>query len=293
MVPHGRLQYQSSGCALLLVRLRTIDSSSSSPTFQPVFYPPCHHSSSCLSQLDCKDAVEDHVASLAKVKVNNIHSSPLICRASCFNTGGKQVGQVLFALAHPVCLLLVTFFSLRCLDTAPRRLCSLVFVRRWPACSSPDPPSFEDRYNICRFSSHQEHPDASSCHSLSKMRESSFTVTSSGSLAIIVPCSRCWVTCKWLPGVVSNLVLLFWGSTSHPRPYYLSERPERPGSKPCQWRLRQRKHQVPPSLLCPLSLAPGPIQQWANVLLSLPLASNVPIDNLIALVFLINFCSSW
>lgn len=48
-------------------------------------------------------------------------SSPMICRASYLNIEGKQVAQVLFALAHPYWMLSVTL-SLMCLDRSQEAL---------------------------------------------------------------------------------------------------------------------------------------------------------------------------
>lgn len=150
-LPCGRPHYQPFDCAWLLVRLQTIDNSPLSLTFPTAFYFPCHHSSSCLPQFDCKAAVEDHVASLGKVKVNTIHSSPVICRTSFLNTEGEQVGQVVFALIC-LCRLLSITLSL-VLGHSSHEALLFSFARLWAACGSPGPPSFEDQCNVSLQSS--------------------------------------------------------------------------------------------------------------------------------------------
>ena len=46
-----------------------------------------------MSQLSYKNIVGDTVESLAKVKVNDIHCSPLVHKTSHLNTEASQVGQ--------------------------------------------------------------------------------------------------------------------------------------------------------------------------------------------------------
>lgn len=56
--------------------------------------------------------MEDHVASLAKAKVNIIYCSPPESKDGDLNAEGEQGGWVLLALAHPGWLLSVAFCPL-------------------------------------------------------------------------------------------------------------------------------------------------------------------------------------
>lgn len=69
-----------------------------------------------------KDVMVDSIQSLAKVKINNIHSSPIICQAShlieCYH-------QACFPLCKST--LPTTFFSITHVETISRIICSITF----------------------------------------------------------------------------------------------------------------------------------------------------------------------
>lgn len=149
--------------------------------------------------------------SLAKVKASNIHYSALICGAACPDVEVEQGGQVLFALAHPCWMLL----SLTCLDVAPVRHFSLAMLGCGPPNDPQMLPLLKTDVMFAFFSRHQEHPD--SLQLLWPFRDKrEQPLGDTGRL----PYSLCSVMSHWLSGGVSNLMLLFLSSISHPRPYY-------------------------------------------------------------------------
>lgn len=96
------------------------------------------------------------------------------------------------------------------------------YARLWPAWWPSDPPSSEGRCYFCFIfpPRHQEHPDGLQLlWPFRNKREQPLGDTS------WLPCSLCSVTSHWLPGVVSNLMLLFLSSTSHPGPTIRGRQP--------------------------------------------------------------------
>lgn len=77
-----------------LTSLRVTDHNNMSPVIQPVLNPPhCPLIYPTLSEPAYEDVVGYTVESLAELKADNIHSSPLICPASHCILEGYQVGE--------------------------------------------------------------------------------------------------------------------------------------------------------------------------------------------------------